>query len=85
MLKIDRIKEYDYITISIYKYSKKTNLENWKNNPRDIDRYSNEHDLIFCYVIHDNAERSISKSKYRNGEIVGWDKNKIQIVDAPPK
>lgn len=83
--RITLIRDYDYITIYLYKYSRKTNPENWKNNPRDIDRYSNNHDLIFCYVIHDDTKRSISKSKYRNGKIVGWDKNKIKIVDAPPK
>ncbi|MBU1373523.1 MAG: hypothetical protein KJ712_06590 [Bacteroidetes bacterium] len=83
-LRENRIKSYDYITIYLYKYSKKTNLENWKNNPQDIDKYSNEHDLIFCYVIHDNAEKSISKSKYRNGKIIE-PKGHIEIIDAPQK
>lgn len=79
-------KQIDNINLFFYKISKKTNSANWKKNPRDIDRYSNEHDFIFNYVISKNNDstRSTSKFKYRNGKIKAQ-KGIILIQDAPQK
>lgn len=78
-------KHIDNINLFFYKSSKKTNLENWKKNPRDIDRYSNEHDLIYSFDISKSIDlkKSISKFKYKNGNIIE-PKGDIQIIDAPP-
>lgn len=79
-------KHIDNINLTFYKSSKKTNLENWKTNPRDIDRYSNEHDLIYSFIISESVDprKSVSKFKYRNGKTIE-PKSNIIIIDAPPQ
>ncbi len=75
-------KSYPYNTEEIrlyfYKETKKTNLKAIKQNPREIDRYSNEHDLIFMYII-DNKGNTV-RTKYKNGVEVDV---KPKQVDKP--
>jgi hypothetical protein len=80
------LKQIDNINLFFYKISDKTNSANWEKNPRDIDRYSNEHDIIYNYVISKSIDstKSISKFKYRNGKIKGQT-GSIVIQDAPKK
>ena len=44
-------KPYKYVNLSIvfYKSSDVTNVEHLKENPRDIDRYSQDNDMIYVY------------------------------------
>ncbi len=45
----ENIGKFTTYTIIFYKSSDVTNVLNLKKNPRDIDRYSQENDLLFAY------------------------------------
>lgn len=65
-LNIDPLKKYlDYYSILIYKKSKITNNDHIKADPKDIDRYSQENDLLYIYDWSDGD--FASKMKY-NGK-----------------
>lgn len=51
-------KQFTNLSIVFYKASDVTNVLHLKNNPRDIDRYSQENDLMFSY-------------KWENGKFMG--------------
>ena len=52
-----------------YKESDITNQEHLQKDRRDLDRYSQENDLIWNYVI-DKGGKLITGTKYKSGEIV---------------
>lgn len=56
------------IRLYFYKETSKTNLVAIEQNPREIDRYSNDHDLVFYYAVKSNLE--VERKKYKNGEVV---------------
>lgn len=62
------------IRFYFYKETSKTNLIEIERNPREVDRYSNEHDLIYYYAVKLNKE--MVREKYKNGEI-------IEIIPKP--
>lgn len=64
------------LQIVFYKSSSKTNLKNLKDNPRDIVRYSQDHDLIYIY--YHSSGKFLFKQKWHNGEILD-STNKIEI------
>ncbi len=77
------VKNYASYSIVFYKKSAVTNIKNIKANPRIIDRYSQENDLIYKYVwLHG---KFANKYKYRNGIIVNSKIKNISIEDAPEK
>lgn len=51
-----------------YKESSRTNLISISQNPKEIDRYSNDHDLVYCYIIKGEGERI--RERYKNGEVI---------------
>ncbi len=56
------------IKLYFYRETSKTNLKAIEKNPREIDRYSNDHDIVYCYFIR---PKGISKKeKIKNGEII---------------
>jgi hypothetical protein len=63
-----RNEELAQLTLFFYKKSKNTNIENLKRNIRIVDRYSNEHDLLFMYVWSDG--KLISRYKFKKGQII---------------
>ena len=77
-LKKDSCSSY---TIIFYKASNITNLKHLKENPRDLDRYSQNNDEIYNY--HWSSGIFSGKTKIKNGEIIN-PKNKVIIKDAPP-
>jgi hypothetical protein len=63
---IDKVTS-DYL-ITFYKQTSKTNLENLRNNPRDLDRYSQQHDLIYQYSW--SKGKFLSRFKFKDGNII---------------
>lgn len=64
-----------------YKRSSVTTIENIIANPRIIDRYSQDNDLIFSYEwVHG---KSFSKFKFKNGRLVNSKIKNITIEDIP--
>jgi hypothetical protein len=63
-----------------YKESDKTNVKNLSDNPRDLYRYSQDHDLIYEYFWMNGA--FLARHKFKNGEIVE-PKKSITIEDVP--
>ncbi|MDB5232775.1 MAG: hypothetical protein JWN76_3580 [Chitinophagaceae bacterium] len=57
-----------HFDILFYKESSKTNLDNIKLNPRVVDRYSNDNDLLYQYEWI--RGKFAARLKFRNGEIV---------------
>ena len=60
--------KYDNYSIIFYKESKKTNIENITKRPRDLDRYSQDQDLLFIYRWTNGKYEA--KYKFKNGQIV---------------
>jgi hypothetical protein len=58
----------DEIRLYFYKETSKTNLTEIKKNPREVDRYSDRHDLVYCYII--KLDGSKVREKYKNGEVI---------------
>ena len=74
-------KKFSSYGLSFYKKSDITNVEHLVENPKDLDRYSYENDLVFSYYW--SAGRFMSEDKYKNGKFVG-NKNEVIVVPAPP-
>jgi hypothetical protein len=68
------------IRIWFYKETSKTNIEAIRANPREVDRYSNEHDLIWCYTLFRN--NFIKKDKFKNGEV---EQTNLKSITTSPK
>jgi len=66
--------------ITIYKKSDQTNAESIKKNKRIIDRYSQEHDMIYDYFWFQG--KFACRFKYKNGEIIEPQGN---IIVSDPK
>ena len=64
------------IRLYFYKESSKTNLVAIEKNPREVDRYSNEHDLVYCYTVKLNGEKL--REKFKNGDVIETTAKKIK-------
>jgi len=75
--------EFSQIGLSFYKESKITNEKNLRDNPRDLDRYSQENDLLWVY--NWNKEKSfMTRTKFKNGKIVNSKSNiRVTDIDSP--
>lgn len=62
-----------------YKESNKTNAQNLKENRKDLDRYSQQNDLLFEYLWVSNQKKWLI-FKYKDGQILIPD-SKIKITD----
>jgi len=67
------------VRVYFYKETSKTNIESIRANPREVDRYSNEHDLVWSYTLQRN--NFIERKKFKKGEVV--ETNSIKIDKAP--
>lgn len=56
------------VELYFYKETNKTNLEAIKANPREVDRYSNFHDLVWRFTLLKNG--SIVKERMKNGDVL---------------
>lgn len=63
-----------------YKESTKTNIKNLSANPKDLYRYSQDHDLIYEYSWMNG--KFLAKLKFKNGEIIE-PKYNIQLEEIP--
>ena len=63
-----------------YKKSDITNVVHLAENPKDLDRYSYENDLVFWYYWSDGL---MSKHKMKNGKTVG-NNDEVIVIPAPP-
>lgn len=60
--------KYEGYNINFYRESSKTNIEHITENPRDLVRYSQSHDLLFDYSW--SKGKFVARYKYKNGEMV---------------
>lgn len=65
---IEKFKKVSDYQIVFYKASNKTNLKNLSENPRDLDRYSQDNDMILIYSWMNG--KFLGKTKWKNGEII---------------
>ena len=72
---------YNSYLLMFYRESAITNLKNLKENPRDLDRYSDIKDHRLDY--HWSGGTFLGKMKYRNGVMID-PKSNIKLEDAPP-
>lgn len=56
------------VRLWLYKETSKTNIESIRANPREVDRYSNQHDLVLGYTLL--RDDFINKKNFENGEVV---------------
>lgn len=81
---IDTIKgNYNQIGFSFYLRSKITNEEHLKKNPRDLDRYSQENDLLWMYT-WEKKKNKMTRFKFKNGEII-YPNSEIKVEDIKQK
>ena len=66
------------VRLYFYRETYKTNIESIKANPREVDRYSNQHDLVWGYTLKRN--NFLEKEKIKNGEVI--ESNSEQLVPA---
>jgi hypothetical protein len=71
-------KNYDQVGLVFYKKSKITNKVHLLQNPRDLDRYSQEKDMLWTYTIE--SKNIVSSLKYENGDII-YPKSKVVVED----
>jgi hypothetical protein len=74
------INDYGLYKMFFYKKSAKTNPKNLSENPRDLYRYSQDHDLIFMYNWING--KFAGRYKLKNGEIIE-PKHNIELEDIP--
>jgi hypothetical protein len=72
---------YNSYTMLFYKKSSITNKMHLENSPKDLDRYSQNNDLLYVFSWWDKGKK-YSKQKYKNGESME-PKAKIIISDIP--
>lgn len=65
------IKKYTQYDIVFYKESEITNEAHLKQRPRDLDRYSQQHDLLFDYCWRNGSFSR--RYEYKNGQTKGAD------------
>lgn len=68
------------VRLWFYKETSKTNMESIRANPREVDRYSNEHDLVWGYTLQ--SDNFIKKEKIKNGEII---ETNAELIFPDPK
>ena len=73
-----RLLEYNTYRMYFYKESRATNLIKIAENPRELDRYSRDHDLIFKYDWDDGKFRG--RIKIKNGEQVEPAQTKLKFT-----
>jgi len=73
--------KYNTYSMIFYKESRYTNLIKIAENPREIDRYSNGHDLVFYYTWLDG--KFDSRVKIKNGEQVEPVQTKLRFTIEP--
>jgi hypothetical protein len=78
-IKDSTIGKYDQISFTFYKESKFTNANNLIKNPRDLDRYSQQRDLIWMYYWYKRSNKIIAY-KFKNGKIT-FPKSEVKIKD----
>ncbi|MFZ4769825.1 MAG: hypothetical protein ACOYLO_06555 [Ferruginibacter sp.] len=67
------------VRLWFYKETAKTNIEAIRANPREVDRYSNEHDLVWGFTLQKN--NFLRRKKFKDGEVI--ETNSIKIDPAP--
>lgn len=68
------------VRIWFYKETSKTNVEAIRANPREVDRYSNEDDLVWGYTLL--RTNFIKKEKFKNGEV---EQTNLEPITPTPK
>lgn len=63
---LDKFTQYDMV---FYKESKITNINHLQAHPRDLDRYSQQHDLLFDFMWSEG--KFLKRYKYRDGKMIG--------------
>ncbi len=76
------IYSYGQYTMIFYKESDITNIRHLSENPRDLDRYSQDNDMIYNYIWFNGKLSMISEIK--DGIVVNA-KSEIKVGPAPPK
>ncbi|MEO7047693.1 MAG: hypothetical protein ABI091_20510 [Ferruginibacter sp.] len=74
--------KYSSYKMVFYKESSETNLENIASHPKIIDRYSQEHDLVYDYTWSNG--KFVYRYKFKNGEIID-PKNHVIVKDVDGK
>jgi hypothetical protein len=74
---------YNQVEMLFYKESERTNYNHLYNNRKDIDRYSQQNDLIFLFSWSKEMNK-MYKYRYSNGEIV-LPKSEILVEDIEIK
>lgn len=79
---IDSLKgKAEQLIMTFYTRSTITNKEHLSLNPRDIDRYSQDHDMVWAYSWH-KGNNATFRFKFKNGEIID-PKDEIKVTDIP--
>lgn len=73
---------YDNYSMFFYKESDQTTIENIKTNPKIIDRYSNENDLLYDFLW--NKGKFIKMFRHKGGVLIEPDPSDIILSPAPP-
>ena len=75
--------EYDQISFTFYKESNVTNENHLKENPRDLDRYSQQNDMIWMYNWQKKTNKIVAY-KFKDGEII-YPNSEIKVEDINHK
>ena len=75
------LSHYTQFTMVFYKKSSITNIEHLAAHKRDLDRYSQNNDLVYSYYWTDGGKFR-ERYKYKNGEMVE-PKSNIKVEDIP--
>lgn len=78
----DDVQSYTQYTLVFYKESQETNIENIKKNSKVLDRYSQNHDMIFTYEWW--GDTNLTKHKFRNGELIEPDEQGKLTIESIP-
>lgn len=73
------LKKYNQYGMIFYKESAETNIDNINKNPRIIDRYSQNHDMVLYSEW--NFGKFFITRKYRNGKTIPSDPS-IEVLDV---
>lgn len=65
------------IRFYFYKETRRTNLVDIERNPREIDRYSNQHDLVYYYAVKSNG--NTVREKFKNGQVIETTAKKVKM------
>ncbi len=65
--------DMERVQLFFYKESNKTNIAEIIKNPNEVDRYSNQHDLV--YSIISRADGTVTKEEIKNGVVISTSRN----------